>query len=156
MMKKILVALDDGETCQSVFNQAIELAQATQSKLTLISVLPLENHDIYNVPPYSDADWKAYAKRYQQAQTENLNLLKQFADTAQAVGIDTRLTQDNGNPGSAICKQAKTWGADLIIVGSHGRKGLSEMLLGSVSNYVVHHAPCSVMVVHGQILYDEV
>ncbi|MGP1384853.1 MAG: universal stress protein [Thainema sp.] len=43
---------------------------------------------------------------------------------------------------------AKNWGADLIMMGSHGRKGLNEMLLGSASNYVVHHATCSVMVVH--------
>ena len=151
MIKKILVALDDGETCQIIFEQALELAQSTQSKLNLISVLPLENHDIYNVSPYSDSDWQAYAKRYQRAQVANLKLLKRFANTAEAVGIDTRLTQDTGNPGSAICRQAKTWSADLIIVGSHGRKGLSEMLLGSVSNYVMHHAPCSVMVIHGKM-----
>lgn len=53
--------------------------------------------------------------------------------------------------GIALLLFVKTWDADLIVVGSHGRKGLSEMLLGSVSNYVVHHAPCSVIIVHGQI-----
>lgn len=152
MMKKILVALDDNETCHRVFDQAIELAQATLSKLNLISVLPLDNQENYNFyTPYSDAEWKAYAKQYHETHTANLNFLKRFADTAQAAGIETSVTQDNGSPGLAICKLAKTWGADLIIVGSHGRKGLSEMLLGSVSNYVVHHAPCSVLVIHGQL-----
>lgn len=150
MMKNILVALDNDETCQSVFDQALELAQATQSKLNLISVLPVADHENYNFyTPYSDAEWKAYAKQYQEAHTANLNFLTCFVDTAKAAGIHTCLTQDNGSPGAAICKLARTWGADLIIVGSHKRKGLSEMLLGSVSNYVVHHAPCSVMVVHG-------
>ena len=147
MMQKLLVALDNGETCQSVFDRAIELAQATQAKLKLISVLPLDNHNYYDFSPYSDADWRAYAKRYQETQTQNLNLLKRFANTAKSVDVEIDLIQAYGSPGPAICKQATTWKADLIIVGSHGRKGLGEMLLGSVSNYVVHHAPCSVMVV---------
>ena len=80
-------------------------------------------------------------------ETASLKLLKNFADKAIAAGIETEFIQDIGSPGPAICKLAKTRDADLIIVGSHGRTGLSEMLLGSVSNYVVHHAPCSVMVV---------
>ena len=54
--------------------------------------------------------------------------------------------------GWEICQRAKVWQADLIIVGSHGRTGLSELFLGSVSNYVMHHAPCSVMVIHRQTL----
>lgn len=75
-------------------------------------------------------------------------MLESLADTAKATGIKAEVTQASGTPGPVICQLANTWSADLIMVGSHGRKGLSEMLLGSVSNYVVHHAACSVMVVH--------
>lgn len=46
-----------------------------------------------------------------------------------------------------ICELARNWNADLIILGRRGRTGLSELLLGSVSNYVLHHAPCSVLTV---------
>ena len=42
---------------------------------------------------------------------------------------------------------ARKWRADLIVVGSHGRTGLGRILLGSVSDYVAHHAPCSVQIV---------
>lgn len=42
---------------------------------------------------------------------------------------------------------ARTWSADLILVGSRGLKGLKEMFLGSVGNYVTHHAPCSALIV---------
>lgn len=52
-----------------------------------------------------------------------------------------------GSPQSAIVEEAKNWGADLIVVGSHGYGFLERIFLGSVSNAVVHHAPCSVLVV---------
>ncbi len=53
-----------------------------------------------------------------------------------------------GNPAHNICDLAQTWSADLILVGSRGRTGIKEMFLGSVSNYITHHAPCSVLIVH--------
>jgi nucleotide-binding universal stress UspA family protein len=44
---------------------------------------------------------------------------------------------------------ARTWNADLIVIGRRGLRGLAEMFLGSVSNHVIHHAHCSVLVVQG-------
>ena len=55
-----------------------------------------------------------------------------------------------GDPRSAILDTAKEWPADLIVVGSHGRRGLDRFLLGSVSEAVAIHAPCSVRVVRAQ------
>ncbi|NJN72511.1 MAG: universal stress protein [Limnothrix sp. RL_2_0] len=52
-----------------------------------------------------------------------------------------------GESREEICIAAKEWNADMVVIGRRGLKGLSEILLGSVSNYIVHHAPCSVMVV---------
>jgi nucleotide-binding universal stress UspA family protein len=52
-----------------------------------------------------------------------------------------------GAPKQAIVEEAENWGADLIIMGSHGYGFWQRALLGSVSNSVVHHAPCSVLVV---------
>jgi nucleotide-binding universal stress UspA family protein len=54
----------------------------------------------------------------------------------------------SGSPQRAIVERAKEWGADLIVLGSHGYGFWSRALLGSVSTSVVNHAPCSVMVVH--------
>jgi len=47
-----------------------------------------------------------------------------------------------------ICELAIDWNADLIMMGRRGRSGIAEFFLGSVSNYVLHHAPCSVQIVH--------
>lgn len=148
MIQKILVAIEYGDTSYGVFNQAIELAQSLHATLNLLSVLTPGSDDSLTWSPYSDQDWKMYTDRYRDLETAGFRLLKRLADQAQEAGIEAKFTQNIGSPGPAICQLAETWGADLIMVGSHGRKGLSEMLLGSVSNYVVHHATCSVMVVH--------
>jgi nucleotide-binding universal stress UspA family protein len=55
-----------------------------------------------------------------------------------------------GDARSCIVDEAKEWGADLIVVGSHGYTGLKRLLLGSVAQSVVTHAPCSVEVVRGK------
>ncbi len=52
-----------------------------------------------------------------------------------------------GSPGQVVVEEAERWGADLIVVGSHGYGFWSRTLLGSVSQAIVHHAPCSVLVV---------
>lgn len=52
-----------------------------------------------------------------------------------------------GAPGQAIVEKARSWNADLIVVGSHGYGFWERMFLGSVSNAIVHRAPCSVLVV---------
>ena len=52
-----------------------------------------------------------------------------------------------GGPKRVVVEEAQQWGADLIVVGSHGYGFWSRLMLGSVSNAVVHHAPCSVLVV---------
>lgn len=136
MFKKILVGLDFGDTSDVVFQKSVTLAQAIGAHLMLLGVLiPAENLNVYE-------------GRYQEYELKELDRLKSFAGRAQAVGVETEVVQIAGSPGWAICEQAKTAEVDLLIVGSHERMGLSEMLLGSVSNYVMHHADCSVLVIH--------
>jgi nucleotide-binding universal stress UspA family protein len=52
-----------------------------------------------------------------------------------------------GDPRSTLVEEARRTGADLLVVGSHGRSGLSKLVLGSVAAYVASHAPCSVLIV---------
>ncbi len=67
-------------------------------------------------------------------------------------GIDTVAdvyTCLTGMPGSSICELAQNWGAHLIVLGRWERQGMTEVMMGSVSNYVIHHEPCSGLVVQG-------
>ncbi|HAC64709.1 MAG TPA: universal stress protein, partial [Cyanothece sp. UBA12306] len=76
-----------------------------------------------------------------------LNTLKSRHEEAIQAGVKAEYQQIAGTPGKSICKVAAEWKADLIVVGHRGLSGLKELLLGSVSNYVLHHAPCSVLIV---------
>ncbi|MEB3289566.1 MAG: universal stress protein [Leptolyngbya sp.] len=157
MFKTILVALDSSSLRQTVFEQALDLAKATQAKLMLLHVLsayeegspgiPIRSYQAY-YPVLDDAVWKDYQKRWQTFEANRLAMLQREVEQAQAVGVEAEFSQAAGDPATTICAVAQSWGSDLIVVGSHRRRGLGELLLGSVSNHVMHHATCSVMVVH--------
>ncbi|EDX83431.1 universal stress protein family, putative [Synechococcus sp. PCC 7335] len=159
MYKTILVALDTDEDCSSVFDQALDLAKSTNATLDLLGVLTPANDDTIPLTAYYpdfggypltvDAEtWESCRKRYKAYKENGKAVLMRFAEQAAAVGVQTKVTQAEDTPGRAICDRAKAKAIDLIVVGSHGRKGLSEIFMGSVSNYVMHRAPCSVLVVH--------
>ncbi len=85
------------------------------------------------------------------AKENALKILGQAADRAKAILGSKRVTVTTevlfGSPESRIVETAEETHAELIVMGSHGYKSWERLLLGSVSNSVVHHAPCSVMVV---------
>ncbi|MEM9162527.1 MAG: universal stress protein [Cyanobacteria bacterium P01_F01_bin.4] len=159
MFSRILVALEASSSSQSVLAEAIAIAQRMQSCLNLVSVVyPLENG--YPDPIYLSMDgfhsvisteaYESYATDWQCLKDERLGWLRSQAEVAQRQGIKVDYTQLLGDPGLSICDLAQHWNADLIVMGRRGRSGLSELILGSVSNYVMHHAPCSVLTVQGQ------
>lgn len=157
MLSNILVAIDKSVASRQAFDTALELASALGAKLTLVHVLdifdpaspqrPHPSANSYSVELDAllrdnyDRQWGEFVQHYDA-------LLQQRQQQAQAQGIPCDYVQPYGSPGSALCRMARDCQADLILVGSHSRRGLSEMLLGSVSNYITHHASCSVMVIH--------
>ncbi|MGF1517440.1 MAG: universal stress protein [Nodosilinea sp.] len=162
MYQKILVALDNSPTSDALFAQALELAQATEAALLLVhslsnqeesSPLPMSaTLDSIYWAPGTELDLEAWRQEWVRYETENLDRLRGFAATANTAGVTTEFRQLVGSPGTAICKAAQAWDADLILIGSRGRKGLAELVLGSVSNDVMHKAPCSVLVMKAEAL----
>ena len=73
--------------------------------------------------------------------------LQGYCQEAVVRGISAEAIHRLGDPGPEICEVARQWRVNLIVMGRRGRQGLTEMVLGSVSNYVIHHAPCSVLIV---------
>ena len=86
-------------------------------------------------------------QQWQKLEREGLELLLSLTEEATRAGVKTEFRQTRGAPGRNICQLAQTWSAELILIGSRGLTGVKEMFLDSISNYVTHHAPCSVWIV---------
>lgn len=94
-----------------------------------------------------------YEHDVEQTQQEAAAIL---AATMRALGIaDVPTHVLHGSAGVAICELAEQRSARAIVLGSHGRGGLKRAVLGSVSDHVVRHAPCSVLVTAAEALEDE-
>jgi nucleotide-binding universal stress UspA family protein len=152
--QKILVALDNTPLGKQVFEQAISLAKQNGAALMLFHSLPLENQTL---TPYASlyneqlAEFSYLIREQLEKQTEEVRYwLADYGKIANEQGITTEWDWKIGEPGRWIRELASSWQADLIVIGRRGRQGLSEMFLGSVSNYVVHHVHCSVLVVQGK------
>lgn len=84
----------------------------------------------------------------QEIKDRSMELAERTTGWLREQGLGAEAAVRAGEPGPAIVEEAKEWGAELIVVGSRGYTGLRRMLAGSVSQYVVDHAPCPVEVVH--------
>ena len=153
MIDKILVAVESSGKKNLVFDSALSLAKTSNATLMLLHVLS-ENEANYPVlptyayyPMLNDRDYELYQEKLAEYKKWGIDFLQSLAEKATEAGVKAEYSQLTGNPGRTICELADTWNADLILVGSRGLKGLKEMFLGSVSNYVTHHAPCSVLIV---------
>ena len=156
MYQKILIAIEDPSADHSPYRQGIDLAEKLGASVMLLHVLfPGEGNapmppgdDLFFVPAFMPDE--ALLLRYQTAWQEyidsNLERLKVLGELAMERKIPTEWSQNSGSPGKVICQLARTWGADLVVVGHRHQSAISEMFMGSVSNYVMHHAPCAVLV----------
>lgn len=159
MFTKILAGLDRSEIGKQVFSQALALARQMNAKLMLLHVLSVE--ETYpDAPMYSSADYypifspqnyEFYQQQWEKSENEGMQMLLSYVNEAKNADVNVEFQQIIGSPGRNICELASNWGADLIIVGRRGRSSLTELFLGSVSNYVLHHACCSVLTVHRQL-----
>jgi nucleotide-binding universal stress UspA family protein len=163
MFHKIIVAIDHSEMGKRVFDEAVFLAKATNACLMLLHVLSPyeEGHpdlgtlaSVAYYPGMDDDIVKQYLKQWESYKKEGLEQLRSYTEEAIRLGVKAELIQLTGSPAYVICDQARTWGADLIIMGRRGLSGLKEAILGSISNYVTHHAYCSVLTVHGSVNID--
>ena len=156
MYKKILAAMDNSPMGKTVFERALSLAKASQADLMLLHVLSGEEEnsplpipalagEIYWAPG-AEIDLERWQEQWASYESECLETLQARAAKANQAEVNTEFRQVAGSAGRTICQLARTWGTDLIILGNRGRSGLTELVLGSVSNYVLHHASCSVLV----------
>lgn len=160
MFRKILVAIERSKLGQQVFDEALTLAKSLSASMILLNVLSPEDEASPSTPMLSSYECypsgisrsvgEIYQELWQNYAERELEMLKLLADQAKEAGVDAKLCQRFGSPSRIICELARELNADLIVLGRRGISGLNELILGSVSNYVLHHASCSVLTIHRQ------
>lgn len=161
--KKILAAIDQSSLSQLVFNQALEMAKTNQSKLLLFHSVTADTVALsspfageFGLPPQLvNQAYQTEFIRLEQQVHHMQALLQHYCELATSQGVVAKYEYKTVEPGQGLCQAAQQWHADLIMVGRRGRKGLTEALLGSVSNYVLHHAPCAVLVIQANRVIPE-
>ena len=103
----------------------------------------------------SESALQVYTKRLEIRERDGIEKLRSLASEAISAGIRTEFTQNVGDPGKLICEIATNWNANLIVIGRRGLSGLSELFMGSTSNYVLHHALCNVLIIQGTALSSQ-
>ena len=141
---KIVLAIDGSKFSEAAAQAVITQGRPDSTEIQVLHVVEppslLVAREMGGYDRALDAVWEAETK---QAQA----LVTKVADGLRSKGLKVTTTVEQGDPKSKIIEAASKWHADLIVVGSHGRKGLEHFLLGSVSDAVARHAGCSVEIV---------
>ncbi len=145
MFKNILIPTDGSEQSQRAVRTGVELAKLHQARITGIHVIP----DYHLLIAYEGAFDPVTEERIEEeakARAEGyLAFVKKVANEA-GVACDT-VCETSDHPYDAILKTADAKNCDLILMTSHGRKGLAAVLLGSETRKVLTHAKMPVLVV---------
>lgn len=149
MYKRIAVAVDGSPTSELALDEALKLAREGQSQLLLLHVT--EDTSL----AWSGGDWMVAMPPVVSPELfEELGrqILDHARERVRRAGLDAELScvNDEGRRlGNVIAEEAQAWKADLIVIGSHGRKGMDRFLLGSVAEGVMRAATMPVLLVRG-------
>lgn len=145
---KILIATDGSDFSTKAIETACRtLRPGRNSQIRLISIyepsLPMATEPFaLSAPYYQELSDTARKQCVTNTSSAVEQLRKCLADEPVAIETEVRM----GPPARVIVDEAKDWDADVIVVGSHGRGFWGRLTLGSVSDAIIHHAPCSVLV----------
>ena len=146
MYKRILVPVDGSETSLLGLQHAILLAKDQKAALRVLHVV----HDFLVAGGHGAAVYTSELRKDLRERGEEI--LKDAAGIArqQGVEVETKLVETPaGSVGAMIAEHAEGWPADLIVLGTHGRRGIRRLVMGSDAEYVVRTTPVPVLLVRG-------
>lgn len=146
MYQRILVPVDGSKTSDSALHEAIRFAQQHNSSLRLVHVI--EDARFFDAEGMID-----YTTLQDMARRSGEQVLSRAASVAQQAGLsaETDLLESTGRRiEEAIVADAKRWLADLVVIGTHGRSGVSRLLFGSVAEGVVRGADVPILLIRGE------
>ncbi len=144
MYRKILIPTDGSELCRSAAQKGIEYAQETNAEIVAFHAIPATSYMLYTESGPSDLMVEQFEKEARARGERLTSEIVQFAQDAQVKA--EALCLSNDHPWEGIIEAAQTKHCDLIFMASHGRKGLSALLLGSETTKVLTQSKIAVLV----------
>jgi nucleotide-binding universal stress UspA family protein len=141
---KILLAVDGSENGLAAVEEAARTLWPAESVIRIVSVAEIPMLAATWVMPMPVGNRSEWERVFEERSVANIT--EAMARFGEIAGVQTEVTAKtlNGDPKIAILDEAEHWGADLIVVGTHGYNALERLWLGSVSRAVASHAKCSV------------
>ena len=136
-VRRILLATDLSEASEAAARQAIDMARDLGANLLIVSV----------IDPAMRGAPGGRVERMDQRRAVRESAAQQLVLRGRKAGVPVSFLVWEGEPGPAIVEAAQSEGADLIVVGSHGRGRVGRFLIGSVSDHVIRHATAPVLIV---------
>lgn len=144
--KKILYATDFSKASEQALQKAVELAKQNRAELLVV-------HVIEPVPYVSGEEFgggEVYAKLEEVSKREAQSSMAKLMQRLKKARVRAQSFLYRGSAHDQIVKAARSKKADMIVIGTHGRTGLSKLFMGSVAGKVVSSATCPVMTVRGK------
>lgn len=152
---KVLVAVDGSRQTPALLEAIRRAPWPGPSEVRLLTVVPSYHYPMV-LPQTDGASAPEYEPIYGDRQRDAERLVAGAAQELGRTGLRVDTAVRKGDPKTEIVEEARGWGADLIVLGSHGHGALRRWLLGSVAEAVARAAPCSVQIVRDGGLTDEV
>jgi nucleotide-binding universal stress UspA family protein len=141
---KILIAMDGSDFSQAALQSVIARPWPPNSQIKVLNVVEppslLMGREMGGYDPEFEMVWKALREQAK-------DIVEKAAEKLRAAKFTVSTELVEGDPKSQIIDIANQWHADMIVLGSHGRRGIDRFLMGSVSQAVVRHAHCSVEII---------
>lgn len=146
--KNILIAVDGSQEAEWAFNKAVEVAKRNNAKLIITNVIDSRTYTSYEV---YDVQFTEKSKQFAE------ELLRGYKGFAQKEGVeDVETLLEFGSPKAIIPKKiAQEVKADLVICGTSGLNAVERFIVGSVSEAIVRHSPCDVLVVRTEEMPED-
>lgn len=136
--KRILVGTDFSPASTSAFEHALELARQNNAELLVAHSEAIPSW-VGFMPPDAYGEWEV------QSRLESEKNVVMLVQKARRAGVNAHRLLLEGHADDALIEAAERLGVDLIVIGTHGRRGVSRFFMGSVAAHVVSRAPCTVL-----------
>jgi universal stress protein A len=136
--KRILVGTDFSAASNSAFEQGLKLAKQNGAELLIAHACAMPNTLCF-MPPECYGEWELSSR------AEANKNIRSLIHKARKEGVKAHRVLLRGLADDAIIEAAERLGVDLVVIGTHGRRGVSRFIMGSVAAHVVSRAPCAVL-----------